>query len=213
MWPIGMPSWPWRPKRRPCDQPLCYDAEMARHESDREDLLREATALVERIELTNQHGTPRAIETVDAADAAAISHDQSAANLVIGFRANGAASFFFGADPVYHFNTAGELRRAYGDGVLYKAVRRQLVALRRVRQPHEVQLQCCELSPGELAAFVDCLQRRLHDLASDLHAGKLQTVGQVPATTDVLSRVRTWLAHHRATNIAARPNVVCATNG
>ena len=74
-----------------------YPEGMARDESDREDLLREATALVERIELA----------PADAAD------DE---HIVAGFRRDGALSIYFGADPVYHFNSAGELRRAYCDG-------------------------------------------------------------------------------------------------
>lgn len=181
---------------------------MARDESDREDLLREAKALVERIELARRQGSSRAADAVHVADSAAGRHHRSAANIVIGFRANGAASLYFDADPVYHFNTAGELRRAYCDGLLYKAVRRRLVALRRVRQPQEVQLQHYELSPGELATLIQCMRQRLSELAADLAAGNFQIVGQVPLAADVLSRVRAWLAEHEATQIAMRPNVV-----
>ena len=93
---------------------------MARDESSREDLLREATALVERIEL-------RITAPISAA------HDRDD-HVVVGFRANGAASFFFGDDPVYQFNSAGQLRRAYCGGLLFKATHGRLVSLQRVRQ-------------------------------------------------------------------------------
>src|SRR5204863_2544475 len=83
---------------------LCYVECMAREESSREDLLREATALVERIELIPNGST-------------------SDGRIVAGFRRNGALSVFFGEDPVYQFNAAGELRRAYTDGKLLKADR------------------------------------------------------------------------------------------
>ncbi len=75
---------------------------MARDEQDREDLLREATALVERVEL-------------------APTDNEAGEHIVIGFRAGGAASVYFGGDTAYHFNSDGELRRAYADGLLYKA--------------------------------------------------------------------------------------------
>src|SRR5687767_7509073 len=91
---------------------------MAREETDREDILREATALVERVELL----VPGCAESV-----------------VMGFRRNGSASFFFGADPVYQFNTSGELRRAFVTGQLIKADRGTLAAFDRHRTETEVQ--------------------------------------------------------------------------
>lgn len=182
---------------------------MARDESDREDLLREATGLVERIELLPRAAMPHAIGIAGAADSLA-AREGPTGNIVVGFRAGGAASVYFGADPVYHFNTAGELRRAYCDGLLFKAERGQLVAMRRVRLPLEVQLQRHALSPNELTAFIDLMQQRLRKLAADLGAGNVQIVGQVPLTADILGRVQAWLAEHAAARIAARPNVVSA---
>src|SRR6184192_244955 len=99
---------------------------MARVERDREDLLAEATALVERVEL-EVAGWP--------------------GHVVLGFRASGCGSVYFGADEAYQFNTTGELRRAYRDGALYKAERRRLVRLARQRTAEEVQLIRHELNP------------------------------------------------------------------
>jgi len=76
------------------------DMAMAREEEPREDLLREATALVERVELQ--------IEGF-------------AETIVAGFRRDGAASFYFGQDFVFQFNTANQLRRGYVEGRLFKA--------------------------------------------------------------------------------------------
>ena len=53
---------------------------MARLEEDREDILQEATALVERVELE--------IENLEDP-------------VVVGFRRDSGPAFFFGADPVY----------------------------------------------------------------------------------------------------------------
>src|SRR5262245_38318908 len=92
--------WPTLPASAPMQAaPATYNGRMARQESDREDLLREATALVERAEL-KVAGEPEPV--------------------TVGFRRDGSLSVFFGSVAVYQFNTAGELRRAFADGLLYK---------------------------------------------------------------------------------------------
>lgn len=73
---------------------------MARQEHDREDLLAEAVALVERIEL-RVGDWPQSVTA--------------------GFRRDGSASFYLTADEVYQFNTARQLRRAFLAGRLIKA--------------------------------------------------------------------------------------------
>ena len=159
---------------------------MAREESDREDLLREATALVERIEL-------------------APVGENSSEHVVAGFRTNGAVSFFIGSEPVYQFNAAGELRRAFCNGVLIKAARGRLISLRRQRLEHETQLLSRELSDTEQNDFIAAMSDRLHTFATDLAADRYRIVGQVPPDADVLGRVRNWLAEHGAWSIANSP--------
>jgi len=164
---------------------------MARDESRREDLLREATAFVERIELVPSSSTSKAAETP----------------IVAGFRADGALSVFFGEDPVYQFNAAGELRRAYCDGLLLKAVRGRLVSLQRVRSANEVQLVRHELTDAEQNDFLAAMKNRLHELAEMLAVGDCEIGRQSPPDADVLGRVQTWLATHDSWPIAVRPNV------
>jgi len=174
---------------------------MARHESAREDLLREATALVERIELrTIGYELGASGSRSDSVLAAEVP-------IVVGFRASGAASFFFGDDPVYQFNTDGQLRRAYCDGRLFKAVRGRLVSLQRERSETAVQLISRELTDIEQNAFVLQMQQRLRGLAGGLEERLFTVVGQVPAGTDVLGRVRAWLASHDGLPIARTPRV------
>jgi hypothetical protein len=160
---------------------------MARHESDREDLLREATALVERIELA----------PIDRADAQ---------HIVVGFRRDGALSLFFGADPVYQFNAAGELRRAFHDNQLFKAARGRLVALCRSRGESEVQLLRRDLTDDEQALFLSDLTTRLQTFAEQLAAGAFAVVGQVPQNVNVMERVHKWLENHKCFAVARRPN-------
>src|SRR4051794_4315307 len=120
---------------------------MARTESDREDLLREATALVERVELQ-----------VDGLEQP----------IVVGFRRDGCASFFFGAEAVYQFNSAGELRRGYIDGLLYKAVGGRLISLKRERTGTAVTLQRLELDADQIAAILESASADLHQLSTAL---------------------------------------------
>lgn len=158
---------------------------MAREEEDREDLLREATALVERIELR----LPDETETI-----------------VAGFRRNGAASLFFGADPVYQFNAMGELRRAYVGGKLYKAERGTLVQLTRVRTADETQLVHRDLAAAETQVLLTSMSTRLRKLGEALSAAIV--IGQVPPDGDVLTRVRTELVRFDAApRIADSPRV------
>jgi hypothetical protein len=160
---------------------------VARHESDRDDLLREATALVQRVELK----IPDCQQPI-----------------VAGFRRGGAVSVFFGGDPVYQFNTAGELRRAYVGGVLYKAQERRLVALRRERSRAEVALIRAEPSAAETTALMTGLHTRLNSLRTALARDTFTVVGQVPAEADLPRRLRDWLESlPDPIRVALRPNV------
>jgi hypothetical protein len=160
---------------------------VSRHESDREDLLREATALVERAELT------------------VVGREQP---VVAGFRRDGAASFFFGPEAVYQFNAAGELRRAYFGGLLYKAEHGRLVALRRERSPAAVVLVRTELSADDAGDILIALQGQLRSLNEALASGSFIFVGQVPEHGTVIQRIERWLAAlPDEIRIANRPNV------
>jgi hypothetical protein len=145
---------------------------MARDEHDREDLLAEATALVERAELLIASETEP---------------------VVVGFRRDGSASAYFGVEAAYHFNAAGELRRAFARGLLYKADKRRLVSLKRERVPGEVQLVRHELTDEEAREFLSELVDRFTGLRSALMQDDWQLVGQVPPEVDVADRIRHWL--------------------
>ena len=157
---------------------------MARHESQREDILREATALVERAELS----VPGESEPV-----------------VVGFRRDGAVSIFCGGEPVYQFNAAGELRRAYVGGLLYKASRGGLVSLTRVRQAREVQLVSHELNDDETSVFLRQMASSLCELTEKIGTGEYVIAAQVPPGAGVLGRVVEWLNTCPGPTIAHSP--------
>ena len=158
---------------------------MARVERDREDLLAEATALVERVEL-ELPGRPD--------------------HVLIGFRASGCGSLYLGPDEAYHFNTDGALRRAYRDGVLYKAERGRLVGLWRQRTSQEVQLIRRELDPAATAEFSARLSTRLEELQQALVEKPFRVMGQVPSDADVVGRATTWLGSLPPGAIARTPH-------
>ena len=151
-----------------------------RIESDREDLLREATALVERAEL----------------NAAAFDDP-----VVVGFRQGGQASVFLGPQIVYQFNAAKELRRAFRDELLYKAEAGRLIALRRERTPTEVALLRFELTAEQTAEFLGEMHDHLGRLRAALDHQDFQLVAQMPEDVDVVARIREWL--HSAPNLIA----------
>ena len=157
---------------------------MARHPSDREDLLREATALVERVELS----VPRWTDTV-----------------VAGFRRDGCASFYFGGDPVYQFNTSCELRRAYCAGLMIKAEHGRLVSLERRRSGGQVQLVRHELTDQCAAEMVSRAAGDLEVLRLALAGGEFHVLGQEPPEVPVATRVRQWLDRLGPITLARSP--------
>lgn len=146
---------------------------MAREEQDREDLLAEAKALIERISLR-------------------LGND--AEETVVGFRRDGSASVFFGPQPVYQLNSQDQLRRAFADGLIYKAEAGRLVALRRQRTEQAVELVRRVLNDAEAQQFVAEMHRQLDRLQTALGQSDFALVGQVPETTNVVDRVRQWIA-------------------
>jgi hypothetical protein len=160
---------------------------MAQEESEREDLLREATALVERVELVSKAA-------------------EDSEHVFAGFRRDGSFSIYFGSDPAYHFNSRGELRRAFAAGLLIKAEHGRLVSLDRRRIVGEVQLVRHALSDVEQAEFLARLERRIADLSRQCEANDWDTIGCVPANADVLGRLGQWLARHAVASVAKSPH-------
>ena len=140
---------------------------MARQESDREDLLQEATALVWRVEYQGPG-------------------DQV---VVVGLRANDAGSIYFDAEPVFHFNDRHELRRAYWDGRLWKAEDGMLVSLKRQRSDHEVILQRSTLDAEAQLQWLSDAQQAVRQFYEHLVAGDWQLTGAVPDAAAVEPRI------------------------
>lgn len=145
---------------------------MAREHHDRENLLGDAVAFTRRIEFRTQRGE----------------------ELFFGLRPNGAASVYLDQDPVYHFNSAGELRRAFVSDALLKAERGQLVTMRRQRPGGEVQLISRAMTSDDATTLLEQIRSSLQAVFNELQEERLQRVGQVPDGVDVRREVVEWLA-------------------
>jgi len=133
---------------------------MPREEAERENLLRDAIALRDR----GEYRVPGFAEPV-----------------TIGFHPRGGCAIFVGQDPVYHFNSQWELRRAYMRMKLYKAEQRRLVELNRVRTADQTELRRHELSAAEQTDFLAAAQETITRLKAGFADPALVIVGEVLA--------------------------------
>ena len=113
---------------------------MARNESDREDLMREAVNLPRRMEFRlNPSDEPE----------------------LVGLNSPGWLFVYSGHDPMYRFDEQGRLRRAFVDGMLYRTHGSVLASLERTRSPVSdpttqvpvTTLVRRDLSPGAMTEF------------------------------------------------------------
>jgi hypothetical protein len=146
---------------------------MARRSQDRENLLRDATALVPRVMLR-------------------MSILDESCEVFAGFRGE-ALSIYFNADPVYHFNSWCELRRAFVDGRIIKAECEQLFVWEPQRSADTVTMQSRAFSPVEQQEFGANLLERLAELRTALEQKNCELLGQVPAEGDAEIRLQSWL--------------------
>lgn len=158
---------------------------MARHEHDREDLMVEATALVERVEVS------------------AASRGDS---IILGVRRDGCLSAYLRGDEAYHFNSASELRRAYKDGRLIKAEQGKLVSLTRHRTNGEVQLLRRELADDEQTALLQNLANVLRALSEASSNGSVTILRCVPEELPAHERIEAWLAPLGQIAVASEPH-------
>ncbi len=145
---------------------------MAKQEVDREDILREATALVNRVELK-------------------VSGRGDGDHVVFGFRECGSLAVYFGGEPVYQFNANQALRRAYHQGCLLKAVDCLLVSMRRERQDGKLQLLSTSWDEEMTRDFIGQVRRDMFQLVEAIAAGEAQVNGFVAAEQQTTAEMLT----------------------
>jgi hypothetical protein len=160
---------------------------VAREIHEREDLLRDARALVPRVKMR---------VTIAGREQ----------EVFAGFRGE-ALSLYFGDDPVYHFNSHGELRRAFVDNQLIKAEGARLVILKRKQSPTESLLERQAHDASAEQGLISRMTASLADLARAFADDAVEIVAEEPIDGDGVQRLVAWLNAHRAPPIAASPNV------
>lgn len=138
---------------------------MMRQESDREDLMREATALTRRAEL----------ELFEEPEP-----------IVVGFRRTNAFSIYWGADPVYQFDPEFRLRRAYVDGFLYRTAGETLAKLDRVRTDTTTELHRTDLEKTELQEFLTRARSYCEKFVAAVQSGGAKVNAAIPSSGEVL---------------------------
>jgi len=161
---------------------------MARQAHDRENLLRDATALLPRVQLR-------------------LTIDEEQKEVFAGFRASNALSIYFDADPVYHFNSHHQLRRAYIDNVPIKADRQRLISWQTRRTERAVELVPHVLSSSEQLQIAKDLFTHFETLKKVLDSSHYSCIGQVPEDGDGVELLRQWLMQYKGFAIASSPRV------
>lgn len=108
---------------------------------------------------------------------------------VAGFRRDGRLSVYFGADPVYHLDCRGRLRRAYVDGKLYRSQGTHLAELTRQRTATQTSLVRRDLDPGQSQDFLEAMQRRLEELYVALCGDQFELVRIEPPDAEVVAQL------------------------
>jgi hypothetical protein len=158
---------------------------MATNEGDREDLLAEAVALIRRIE---------------------IKPNTESDNLVIGFRAVGWLSIYFGQDLMYQFDEVGRFRRAYVEGLLYRTQGDAVAQLRRERSATESALLRHDLTGDLLTRFQGEVLDKIRWLQALLMAGDFIVLRQVGAD-DVIPEVSAFLTQVLSSPVFLAPSI------
>jgi hypothetical protein len=147
---------------------------MARQSHHREDLLRDATALDPRIMLE-------------------VCIMGEACEVFAGFRKPESLAIYFDDDPVYQFNSQGELRRAFVAGSIIKADKGQLVSWERSETVDQTAMMSQRLNPEATQDLTNAMLTRFADLKAAIALGNPKIVGQVPPDGDAFEKLQKWL--------------------
>ena len=163
-----------------------YNTIMAQHEDDREDLMREAVALPDRVELS-----VNGLESL----------------ITIGFRSNSAMSIFIGQDPVYQFDPECRLRRAFVDGLLYRSQHTTLAMLKRERTDTQTLLLRTDIADDALQSFRGTMLFSLQILEQKLNSADFTIRRSVPDAISHITRIQSTLASIRLAESWLSPTI------
>ena len=149
---------------------------MAKQPQDREDLMRDASNLTQRIELRVTGVEPL---------------------VVCGFRDDGSLSIYWGQDEVIQFNSLAELRRGFWQERIIATYRHELHWLTRGASEGRAKLNRERFSESDQREYLELVQARLEQLHSAVDTGAGTVTRQHPLGAAIDVRLRDWLATHR----------------
>ncbi|MEM9353926.1 MAG: hypothetical protein AAGA92_13010 [Planctomycetota bacterium] len=158
---------------------------MAQRPEKREDLLRDARAMPRRVMLH-----------------CVLEPGGDELEVFAGFRSNGALSLYFGEDPVYQFNAAGELRRAFVDDAIVKADGGRLARWGRENRAGQVEMHRHDLTDDEQRALLERMLNLIGRLRQAILNRDYKRAGSVPEGELVEEQVAAWIAEHEAIGVA-----------
>lgn len=163
---------------------------MAQQESEKEDLMREATAMVARAE---------------------IRCDSMPELITMGFFSDDRFSIYFAQDRFYQFDADAKLRRAYCDGFLFRSQSWTLARLHRTRDGGKTVLQRTDLTPAALNDFRTTMNGYLQAVGRDLESDHYRLLREISEDSSVTARaikrltaIRNLTTQFLSTCIAAR---------
>lgn len=145
---------------------------MALEPEDREDLLAEATGLPQRGMIVLPDGQ----------------------EVVVGFRDDQSASWFFGADPVFQFDPSYHLRRIYCDRTRYAVAGGQILRLEQAAAGGRIQLTKHRINDTQTQDLLNCWQQRILAVKSALVDKTHRWHGASVPIDQLEPKVLSWLA-------------------
>ncbi len=142
---------------------------MVRQEQPKEDLIRQATAWDRRVEFACPNET-----------------------VVVGLTQHGSVSLCFDDEPIFQFNSQGELRRVFDAGII-KAERGRLVRLTKRRTSDTVNMHRATMSDRQQKDYLDQLLQRMCEFQRQIDRGAAVVTRQVPDTFPAVESVTNWL--------------------
>lgn len=166
---------------------------MPRQEHDKEDLITDAVALINRVEYSVYSDGLTSPQIVTA-----------------GFRSDHCLSVYFDQDPFYQFDLSGLLRRSYADGLLFRSQGDTLAKIKRQRSDGQVTLLRTDLTSTELQDFRASMQLRLQLLKNAIQsktAVRLRSVTEMPNfDTTLTKQIDAILGHNKKNFLSATIN-------
>ena len=158
---------------------------MAKDSHDREDLMREATGYVRRVEFT-------------------IAEREEP--VFCGFRECGAFSLYWKQADVLQFNVDGELRRAFWKNQMLACYKHKLHWLQK--SEGRIRLGRTPLSDEESQEFLSVASSWMDEVRHIVKSQLIADVNEFPVNANVVVQVAEWLSEHDAKlNLSMHPGL------